>query len=222
MEACVRLFPSSREPTRRQTLASPSPLADRSLPLTYLKIFRLAFTRFSLQRLSIFFASYSLFLSGPSIFSRIFSNIENILTSRRSTETKSRSKPAQNLPNLKISVGIDPKPTVEGGIAVSSSLVKTVLDAAQRQRQEYSRISLDSRSTKVKREAQITVRVVISCSFSKISLSKVKGCGKLVLGRLHAKGYTLAHHLLSGSPRRSAHGGGTPGPGESAVTRLSA
>ena len=40
-------------------------------------------------------------------------------------------------------------------------------------------------------------------------------------GRLHAKGYTLAHHLLSGSPRRSAHGGGTPGcPGESAVTRL--
>ena len=41
-------------------------------------------------------------------------------------------------------------------------------------------------------------------------------------GRLHAKGYTLAHHLLSGSPRRSAHGGGTPGPGESAVTRLSA
>ena len=95
-------------------------------------------------------------LSGPSIFSRIFSNIENILTSRRSTETKSRSKPAQNLQNLKISVGIDPKPTVEGGIAVSSSLVKTVLDAAQRQRQEYSRISLDSRST------------------------KVKGCGKLV------------------------------------------
>ena len=95
-------------------------------------------------------------LSGPSIFSRIFSNIENILTSRRSTETKSRSKPAQNLPNLKISVGIDPKPTVEGGIAVLSSLVKTVLDAAQRQRQEYSRISLDSRST------------------------KVKGCGKLV------------------------------------------
>ena len=91
-------------------------------------------------------------LSGPSIFSRIFSNIENILTSRRSTETKSRSKrkPAQNLQNLKISVGIDPKPTVEGGIAVSSSLVKTVLDAAQRQRQEYSRISLDSRSTKVK------------------------------------------------------------------------
>ena len=75
-------------------------------------------------------------LSGPSIFSRIFSNIENILTSRRSTETKSRSKPAQNLQNLKISVGIDPKPTVEGGIAVSSSLVKTVLDAAQRQRQE--------------------------------------------------------------------------------------
>ena len=71
-------------------------------------------------------------LSGPSIFSRIFSNIENILTSRRSTETKSRSKPAQNLQNLKISVGIDPKPTVEGGIAVSSSLVKTVLDAAQR------------------------------------------------------------------------------------------
>ena len=54
-------------------------------------------------------------LSGPSIFSRIFSNIENILTSRRSTETKSRSKPAQNLQNLKISVGIDPKPTVEGG-----------------------------------------------------------------------------------------------------------
>ena len=95
-------------------------------------------------------------LSGPSIFSRIFSNIENILTSRRSTETKSRSKPAQNLQNLKISVGIDPKPTVEGGIAVSSSLVKTVLDAAQRQRQEYLRISLDSRST------------------------KVKGCGKLV------------------------------------------
>ena len=41
-------------------------------------------------------------------------------------------------------------------------------------------------------------------------------------GRLHANGYTLAHHLLSGSPRRSAHGGGTPGPGESAVTRLSA
>ena len=71
-------------------------------------------------------------LSGPSIFSRIFSNIENILTSRRSTETKSRSKPAQNLQNLKISVGIDPKPTVEGGIAVLSSLVKTVLllDAA--------------------------------------------------------------------------------------------
>ena len=52
------------------------------------------------------------------------------MTSRRSPETKSRSKPAQNLQNLKISVGIDPKPTVEGGIAVSSSLVKTVLDAA--------------------------------------------------------------------------------------------
>ena len=99
-------------------------------------------------------------LSGPSIFSRIFSNIENILTSRRSTETKSRSKPAQNLQNLKISVGIDPKPTVEGGIAVSSSLVKTVLDAAQRQRQEYSRISLDSRSTKGQglRKARIFLR----------------------------------------------------------------
>ena len=41
-------------------------------------------------------------------------------------------------------------------------------------------------------------------------------------GRLHAKGYTLAHHLLSGSPRRSAHGGGTPGPGLPAVTRLNA
>ena len=42
------------------------------------------------------------------------------------------------------------------------------------------------------------------------------------LGRLHAKGYTLAHHLQSGSPGRSAHGGGTPGPGQPAVTRLSA
>ncbi|EOD30279.1 hypothetical protein EMIHUDRAFT_233111 [Emiliania huxleyi CCMP1516] len=41
-------------------------------------------------------------------------------------------------------------------------------------------------------------------------------------GRLHAKGYTLAHHLQSGSPGRSAHGGGTPGPGQPAVTRLSA
>ena len=37
-----------------------------------------------------------------------------------------------------------------------------------------------------------------------------------------AKGYTLAHHLQSGSPGRSAHGGGTPGPGQPAVTRLSA
>ena len=44
-------------------------------------------------------------------------------------------------------------------------------------------------------------------------------CG---VGRLHAKGYTLAHHLQSGSPGRSAHGGGTPGPGQPAVTRLSA
>ena len=95
-------------------------------------------------------------LSGPSIFSRIFSNIENILTRVYRRRPKVAPKPAQNLQNLKISVGIDPKPTVEGGIAVSSSLVKTVLDAAQRQRQEYSRISLDSRST------------------------KVKGCGKLV------------------------------------------
>ena len=41
-------------------------------------------------------------------------------------------------------------------------------------------------------------------------------------GRLHAKGYTRAHHLQSGSPRRSPHGGGTPGPGQPAVTRLSA
>ena len=45
---------------------------------------------------------------------------------------------------------------------------------------------------------------------------------QLVEGRLHAKGYTLAHHLLSGSPGCSAHGGGTPGPGQPAVTRLSA
>ena len=55
----------------------------------------------------------------------------------RSTEAKIRSKvpkvtpqPAQNLQNLKSSVGIDPKPTVEGWKTVSSSLVKTVLDAA--------------------------------------------------------------------------------------------
>ena len=47
-------------------------------------------------------------------------------------------------------------------------------------------------------------------------------CAPLLRGRLHAKGYTLAHHLQSGSPGRSAHGGGTPGPGQPAVTRLSA
>ena len=40
-------------------------------------------------------------LSGPSIFSRIFSNIENILTSRRSTETKSRSQTRSEPPKLK-------------------------------------------------------------------------------------------------------------------------
>ena len=37
---CVRLPPSSREPTQRQTLASPSRTAAYSLPLTYLKILR--------------------------------------------------------------------------------------------------------------------------------------------------------------------------------------
>ena len=42
MEACVRLPPSSREPTQRQTLASDRPRgpAAYSLPLTYLKILR--------------------------------------------------------------------------------------------------------------------------------------------------------------------------------------
>ena len=49
------------------------------------------------------------------------------------------------------------------------------------------------------------------------------GPGTLIRhGRLHAKGYTLAHHLQSGSPGCSAHGGGTPGPWQPAVTRLSA
>ena len=48
-----------------------------------------------------------LIFPGPSIFSRIFSNVENILTTRWSTEAKNRSKvpkvapkPAQNLHNL--------------------------------------------------------------------------------------------------------------------------
>ena len=31
--------------------------------------------------------------------------------------------------------------------------------------------------------------------------------GEIRTGRLHAKGYTLAHHLLSGSPGCSANGG---------------
>jgi len=59
----------------------------------------------------------------------MFSNIENIFATRQVTEAqnprskvpKVAPKPAQNLQNLKSSVGIDPKPLL---------FVKTVLDAA--------------------------------------------------------------------------------------------
>ena len=63
------------------------------------------------------------------MFSRIFSNIENIFAARQVTEAqnprskvpKVAPKPAQNLQNLKSSVGIDPKPTVLVAAAITQA-----------------------------------------------------------------------------------------------------